>query len=303
MNDSKKDQKFEILLDYLKHSRGFDFTGYKRASLMRRVSKRMQIVGLEDFGDYLDHLKMHPAEFTLLFNTILINVTAFFRDAPAWNYLAQEVIPQIIAARTADDPIRVWSAGCASGEEACTLAILLAEALGIEKFRQKVKLYATDVDEEALALARQASYRPEALEPVPARLRDKYFEARDDRHVFRTDLRGAIIFGRHDLAHDAPLSHLDLLVCRNTLMYFKAETQSRILTRLHLALKENGFLFLGRAEMLLTCANLFAPLDLKHRVFTRVPAANRGDRLLVPTPAGEEDRQKPSGPPFFCQTS
>lgn len=281
MNESNQDQEFEALLEYLRQRRGFDFTGYKRTSLRRRVSKRMNMVGIENFRDYLDYLEVHPDEFTNLFNTILINVTAFFRDASAWDYLAQEVIPRIVEGRAADEPIRVWSAGCASGEEAYTLAILLAEALGPEQFRHQVEIYATDVDEEALAQARQASYSPKALEPLPVELRARYFEALENRYVFRPDLRRAVTFGRHDLVQDAPISCLDLLVCRNTLMYFNAETQGRILGRFHPALNDNGFLFLGRAEMLLTRTNLFTPVDLKHRIFIRVPRVNLRDRLLI----------------------
>ncbi len=271
---AEKNAQFEALLDYLKRSRGFDFIGYKRSSLMRRVLKRMQMVGIEDYGDYHDHLKVHPEEFAHLFNTILINVTAFFRDDAAWEYLAQNIVPKILAEKKAGDPVRVWSAGCASGEEAYTVAMLLAEAMGAEAFHQRVKIYATDVDEEALTQARQAGYTDENLQPVPAELRDKYFELSGDRYVFHTDLRRSIIFGRHDLVQDAPISRLDLLVCRNVLMYFNAETQARILARLHFALNDVGFLFLGKAEMLLTHANLFNPTDLKHRIFTKASKVN-----------------------------
>src|SRR5262249_20936123 len=148
-----------------------------------------------------------------------------------------------------DDPIRIWTAGCASGEEAYTLAIMFAEALGVERFQKRVKIYATDVDEDALARARQASYSLKDMEPLPPWLREKYFDQSGARFVFRSDPRRAVIFGRHDLLQDAPISHLDLLVCRNTLMYFNAEAQGRILTRFHFALSDEGFLFLGKAEM------------------------------------------------------
>jgi two-component system CheB/CheR fusion protein len=288
-SDAPAAREFEILLDYLKRSRGFDFTGYKRSSVRRRVSKRMQQLRIELFSDYLDYLEVHPEEFAQLFNTILINVTAFFRDAPAWDYLAQEVIPQIVAGRPTGEPIRVWSAGCASGEEAYTLAMVLAEALGAQDFRQYVKIYATDVDEEALTQARHASYSTTDLRPVTAELQDKYFERAGNRYVFRPDLRRAVIFGRHDLVQDAPISRLNLLVCRNTLMYFNAETQARVLARLHFALNEHGFIFLGKAEMLLTHANLFAPLNLKYRVFTKVPKINLRDRLVVLAQAGHTE--------------
>ena len=145
---------FTALLEYLKRSRGFDFTGYKPTSLERRIRKRMEGVQVESFEDYVDYLEVHPDEFVHLFNTILINVTGFFRDPPAWDCLAREVLPRLLAERPGGEPIRVWSAGCASGEEAYSLAMLFAEILGPDEFRDRVKVYATDVDEEQLAEAR-----------------------------------------------------------------------------------------------------------------------------------------------------
>jgi two-component system CheB/CheR fusion protein len=266
------DPSFEALLTYLKESRGFDFTGYKRSSLVRRVSRRMTQLGLEgDFPEYTDYLQVHPDEFTYLFNTILINVTAFFRDPDAWAYLRTEVLEPMIAAKPAGAPIRVWSAGCASGEEAYTLAMVLAEVLGIEAFRERVKIYATDVDAEQLAEARQAVYGEREMQSVPPELVERYFEPLGNKWMFRKDLRRSVIFGRNDLVQDAPISRIDLLTCRNTLMYFNAETQARILNRFHFALLEGGVLFLGKAEMLLSHGALFTPIDLKRRIFHRVP--------------------------------
>jgi two-component system CheB/CheR fusion protein len=285
-DEPRSTQEFEALIDYLKNNRGFDFTGYKRSSLRRRVGKRMQTLRIERYGDYLDYLEVHPEEFIQLFNTILINVTGFFRDTLAWEFLANEVLPQLIAGKQPHEPIRVWSAGCASGEEAYTLAMIFAEALGLEGFRQRVKIYATDVDEEALVQARQASYSARDLQPVPLERRSKYFEEVGNRFVFRPELRRVVIFGRHDLVQDAPISRLDLLVCRNTLMYFNAETQSRILARFHFALNDTGVIFLGKAEMMLTRANLFNPLHLKHRIFTKVSKPALRDRLLIVAQAG-----------------
>jgi two-component system, chemotaxis family, CheB/CheR fusion protein len=249
MTSAERNPAFEALLIYLRQSRGFDFTGYKRSTLIRRVSKRMQILDVGDFGDYLDYLEVHPEEFNFLFNTILINVTSFFRDAVAWEYLKEQVFPLMIAQKQSTEQIRIWSAGCASGEEAYTLAILMAENLGIEQFRQRVKIYATDVDEEALNQSRQALYSTKDIEEIPVELRQKYFEPTGNRYIFRQDLRRSVIFGRHDLLQDAPISRLDLLVCRNTLMYFNSETQGRVLARFHFALNDRGFLFLGKAEI------------------------------------------------------
>jgi two-component system, chemotaxis family, CheB/CheR fusion protein len=282
-----EDLELEPLLLFLQQQRGFDFTGYKRPSLARRIERRMQMINIADVEDYKDYLEVHPEEFALLFNTILINVTSFFRDAPAWEYLEREVVAQMLARKAPTEPLRVWSAGCASGEEAYTLAMVMVDAMGEDAFRRRVKVYATDVDEEALGHARLGSYTEQALEPVSAERRARYFEPANGRYVFRNELRRSLIFGRHDLVQDAPISRLDLLVCRNTLMYFNAETQARILARLHFALngdgRGNGYLFLGRAEMLLSHGQLFTPLDLKCRVFAKVPPPRQATAAAAAT--------------------
>ena len=296
MAEAPANGTLEVLLDYLRRSRGFDFTGYKRTSLSRRVQKRMQDVGADTYLSYLDLLEVDPDEFTQLFNTILLNVTSFFRDPPTWDYLSGEVMPQLAAAKGADEPIRVWSAGCASGEEAYTLAMVAAEAIGAEAVRERVKIYATDVDEEALAQARQARYDARRVEGVPPELLERYFERSGDEYVFSKDLRRSVIFGRHDLIQDAPISRIDLLVCRNTLMYLNSETQARVLARFSFALREGGYLTLGKAEMLLAHSNVFTSMDLKRRVFRKVPGATLRERLLVLTDAGAHPAGDDPGP-------
>lgn len=262
---------FQALLDFLKRHRGFDFTGYKRASLERRVSKRMAEIGVEGYGDYTDYLEVHPGEFTSLFNTILINVTSFFRDAQTWTYLEQQLLPEMLAARPPDARFRVWCAGCASGEEAYTIAMVLAEIMGEAAFRDRVKIYATDVDEEALAEARAATFDERRIDGVPPELLSRYFERVEGGYQFRSDLRRSLIFGRNDLVQDAPISRIDLLICRNTLMYFNAETQGAILRRLHFSLTDDGAVVFGKSEMLLTQRELYTPIELKRRVFRTVP--------------------------------
>jgi two-component system CheB/CheR fusion protein len=275
------DPEFELLLDFLKASRSFDFTGYKRSTLTRRVRKRMQTVEVEGFAAYRDYLELHPQEFEALFNTILINVTSFFRDPEAWRVLGEEFIPALVARKAPGAQIRVWSAGCASGEEAYSLVMLLAEAMGADAFRDRVKVYATDVDAEALAQARRAAYPAESMAGLPAGFAERYFEPTPDgQHVFRADLRRQVIFGRHDLVQDAPISHLDVLACRNVLMYFNAEAQGRILGRFHFALAPQGTLFLGKAEMMRTHGNLFAPAHLQARLFHRSGPGTMRERLL-----------------------
>jgi two-component system CheB/CheR fusion protein len=272
-------QPLEGLLEYLRDSRGFDFTGYKRATLERRIRKRMGEVSVDDYEDYVDYLEANPREFAELFNTILINVTGFFRDPDAWEYLQAEVLPELVEAVPVDEQIRVWSAGCASGEEAYTVAIALLEVLGEEAFKRRVKIYATDIDEEALAEARTAIYPPKAFADIPKELVEKYFVENGRGLGFRPDLRRSVIFGRNELLQDAPISRIDLLICRNVLMYFTVDAQTRILSQLNFALRDRGFLFLGKSEMLVRHSDYFTPVDIKRRVFRRIPRRNIGERV------------------------
>ncbi|HEV3365549.1 MAG TPA: protein-glutamate O-methyltransferase CheR, partial [Acidimicrobiia bacterium] len=288
--------EFEQLLDYIKRNRGFDFTGYKRSSLIRRVNARMNALELETFSDYLDFLQVDPQEFTALFDTILINVTGFFRDPAAWEVLSTDILPELLARKRAPEPIRVWSAGCASGEEAYTLAIVLAEILGVDDMRDRVKIYGTDLDESALTVGRHATYSAKAVTGVPDHLLERYFERSGTGYTFRKDLRRTVIFGRHDLVHAAPISHIDLLVCRNTIMYLNSETQARVLARLHFALEDRGILFLGKAEMLLSHSHLFSPVDLKRRIFAKVSKDTLRDRVsVISEGGGYEPLEYPSG--------
>ena len=259
----------EQLLEFMRDSRGFDFTGYKRNSLVRRIRKRMADVGAETYEEYRDRLETDGDEFRNLFNTVLINVTGFLRDSEAWEYLERDVMPEILSETEPGEEIRIWSAGRSSGEEAYSLAIVFAEVLGIPEFIERVKIYGTDVDEDALREARAGIYPAKALEVLDPKLRDRYFDHNGAGFIFRPDLRRRVIFGRHDITRDAPISRLNLLVCRNTLMYFTIEAQQQILDRFFFALRPGGFLFLGKAEMLLSDGERFDVQNMRHRVFRR----------------------------------
>jgi two-component system, chemotaxis family, CheB/CheR fusion protein len=264
------DPEFEALLRYIQENRGLDFRGYKRTSLRRRITLRMEAVGVEEFSAYQAHLEVHPGEFEDLLNTVLINVTSFFRDDEAWSVLRDRVIPQVLANAKDDRHIRVWSVGCASGQEPYSLAMLFAEAMGVADFCRRVKIYATDLDEEALKAARLATYQPRDVEGVPPEYLERYFERTNNHYVFQRDLRKCVIFGRHNVVNDAPISRIDLLVCRNLLIYLESETQDVVLPRLHYALARDGYLFLGKAETQLARSALFNPVEMKHRIFTKV---------------------------------
>jgi two-component system CheB/CheR fusion protein len=285
--DGTLDPGLELVLAHLKETRAFDFTGYKRATLGRRIEKRIDDLGISRHEDYVDYLEVHPEEFEPLFNTILINVTSFFRDPDAWEALRRDALPKLLG-RNPDDPIRVWSAGCSSGQEAYSAVMLMAELLGIEETKRRVKVYATDVDEEALEQARLAVYRTRELESLPDQLANRYFDKVPDGRVFTPELRRVVIFGRHDLLQDAPIGRVDLLLCRNTLMYFNTEAQAHLVQRLHYSLAESGYLMLGKVEMLLGQSGLFEPVDVKQRLFRKlVPTTVRGRLLAMASQASE----------------
>ena len=258
---------FEQLLEHLRQTRGFDFTAYKHTTLMRRVQKRMQTVDVAEFDEYIDYLQLHPDEFLPARQHHTINVTSFFRDSDVWAYIDAVILPQLLEALPAAEPLRVWSAGCASGEEAYSVAMLLAERVGIEAARDRVKIYATDVDEEALAEGRRAIYTLKDLVGVPPGFSEKYFTVTVERAAQpRTAAR--VIFGRHrsaagraDLAgRPAALpQHADVLQRRRAAPDHQPLLTSRSSPR--------GYLMLGRAEMLFSHTALFAPVDLARRIF------------------------------------
>jgi two-component system CheB/CheR fusion protein len=289
VSTQERDPSFEALVDFIRDERGFDFTGYKRPSLIRRISKRMQEAKVDGFDNYRELLERKPEEFGHLFDTILINVTSFFRDPVPWEFITEHVVPRILVARAPADPIRIWSTGCSTGEEAYTLAMVFAEAMAEDDFKHRVKIYATDVDDGALQLGRHGTYAAEQLEPVPPELRERYFEPVNGAFAFRPDLRRTVIFGRHDLVQDPPISRIDLLVSRNTLMYFDVPTQQRILANLHFALREDGFLFLGKSEVLAARSPLFVAVDLRRRIFSKALTDAARDRAVPRPPLAEAD--------------
>ncbi len=291
-----KDNDLEALLERVQEGRDADLGSYRSSTLGRRIKRRMNAVGVEDYETYGDYLEANPGEFSELFNALMITVTSFFRDPESWDYLATEIVPRILEAVPEEDQIRIWSAGCATGEEAYTVAMVMLEAMGEEQFKRRVKLFATDVDAEALAKARAAVYPPEALEDVPADLAKRYFVERDGNVAFLPDLRRSVIFGRNELREDAPISRIDLLVCRNVLMYFTVDAQARILSQFNFALRNHGYLFLGNSEILTRHPQFFYPVDAGRHVFRRSARARFGDRMTETLDArrtvSEPDKQR-----------
>jgi two-component system CheB/CheR fusion protein len=295
------DDGLQELLAFVRDARGFDFTGYKRTTINRRVHRRMQDLGLESIAAYQDVLEADVDEFDALFNTVLINVTGFFRDPAAWQYLEATVLPEIVQRHAPDELIRLWSAGCASGEEPYSLAIAMANLLGLPEAARRVKIYATDIDLEALEAGRAAVYPDKALQDVPEDYRQRYFQPDPQNKGMAVIpiLRRTVVFGRHDLTGDPPISRVDLVACRNTLMYLNSETKAMVIPRLHYALGNGGYLFLGRAEMVLgTGVGRFRPVNLKQRIFA---AESQTPQPLFAGDAAAVESGYPERHPFDLQ--
>jgi two-component system, chemotaxis family, CheB/CheR fusion protein len=290
-----KDVTLKELLQELAEQRGFDFRGYKPTTLERRFRRRMLQLKIGSYAQYREYLEKNAKEVNELLNKLLINVTEFFRDPPAWEMLRQDLLPPMLKNVTSGSSFRAWSAGCASGEEAYSIAILLAEFFGPRLPEYDIKIYATDIDEEALTAARKGEYPAEALQRICPEWKEKYFHGKDQVRVNR-EIRRLVIFGRSNLVQNAPISHVNLLLCRNLLIYFNSELQQQILARLYYALEPEGILFLGKAESQLANSPQFRRLNARWRIFQRVSpggsaeAASEAQRNQEPAPASERSR-------------
>ena len=265
-------------LHFLRAQTGHDFTHYKRATILRRVARRMQVNLLEDIPSYLQFLNDHVEETRVLLHDLLISVTNFFRDADAFAAL-QTYIPQLFADKKASDQVRVWVAGCATGEEAYSVAMLLLEYAGKLDTPPAIQVFATDLDEDAIVVARAGRY-PYIIEAdvSPERLR-RFFLKVEGGYCVKKELRERVLFSLHNLLKDSPFSRLDLVTCRNLLIYLKRDAQESIFDLFHFALRSGGMLLLGSAEGIADSHALFAPLDRKHRLFVRRAGVRAGWQL------------------------
>jgi two-component system CheB/CheR fusion protein len=261
---------------------GHDFRGYKPAMLRRRLARRMSLAGSKRPADYLALLAGSPDEAQALKDEFLIGFTEFFRDAEAWEELERTVLPAILAEpRDALSPIRVWTPGCATGEETYSIAMLLLERLEGVRDAPPVQIFGTDIDAEALAKARAGSYPASIEAAVPLKRLTRFFERVGGRYVVRQMLRDAVLFAPQSLVRDTPFSRLDLILCRNVLIYFEPELQERVMELFHFALRPQGFLLLGRADSPGARSGLFEPASRSVRLFRRVGARTHLPRGFV----------------------
>ncbi|MFS0827223.1 CheR family methyltransferase [Pseudomonas phoenicis] len=266
----RADPLLDDILAQLHNSTGHDFQHYKRATVLRRLERRLHVTGQTDLRGYLSYLEGQPEEAQALLADMLIGVTNFFRDREAFEALERHVLPALVSDR--DDPLehhemRIWSAGCSSGEEAYSVAMMVIEQLAVEQRSAKVQVFATDLDERAIAQGRAGLYTESiAADVTPARIRQ--FFVKEDQHLrVRKEVREKVLFARHNLLSDPPFSHLDLVVCRNLLIYLDRDVQREILRMFHYALRPGGYLFLGSSESADVAAELFTPIDKRNRIF------------------------------------
>lgn len=254
-----------ILRDRLAH----DFSGYKDRTFMRRVQRRMQVLQIDSANSYVEHLRKDPTEVSLLFADLLISVTHFFRDKDAFEALEKNVIPRLFDGKGAGDTLRIWVPGCATGEEVYSIAILIREYMATLPVSPRIQLFATDIDEPALQVARTGRYPATLLDGMAQSRLERFFTRDGETYTVSKQIRDMCVFSSHSLIRDPPYSRLDLVSCRNLLIYLSSEMQSRIIPVFHYALRPGGFLFLGTAENVSQHADLFAQIDKKARIFRR----------------------------------
>ena len=255
---------------------GVDFTHYKRTTIRRRIERRMMLRRIESLDEYRESLDRDPGELAALYQDFLIRVTEFFRDPTAFEALRQNVLPALCAGRLPKEPIRIWVPGCATGEEVYSIAIAVLEYLGDSLPPVKIQIFGTDVSEAALEKARAGVYPIDALQEVSAERLERFFVKQNGEYRISKDIRDLCLFARQDVTRDPPFSRLDLISCRNLLIYLDEVAQRRVLRTFHYALRPQGMLFFGPAESVAQSPELFEQTDSRLRVFRRIPKAGGG---------------------------
>ncbi len=264
------------LFSLLRSKTGHDFSLYKQNTILRRIDRRIKLTLVPDLAAYIDYLHQHPEEIEALFRDLLINVTQFFRDPEAFAALAEKAIQPLIVAKYAGEiPVRVWVAGCSTGEEAYSIAIAIYEQCDAIKADCKVQIYATDLDIEAIAMARRGIYSDGSLENVSPERLQRFFLKAEEGYQIKKNIRDLVVFSTQNLAFDPPFSRIDLLCCRNLLIYLEGELQKQLFPIFHYALNPGGFLFLGTSENIGSFTDLFSVIDRKNKIYLRKQAASR----------------------------
>ena len=287
LSAGQEEEIFKQLLTVLRVRRGVDFTYYKTSTLKRRILRRMALTNMGKPHDYLVYLRENKNEQDALYNDMLISVTNFFRDPPSFDLLCNVIIPSLVSQKTANEDIRIWIAGCATGEEAYSVAICLEEYLGELAFSRKIQIFATDISEIAIVKARAGIYRPSDMEGVSDARRQQFFSKVDGKFKINKSIRERCVFAHHNLLKDPPFSKVDLISCRNVLIYMEPVLQKRVFNTFHYALNEQGFLMLGKSESVGKNTGIFSAYNQHEKVFRRNGA--RGRYMQVTTQGNEKN--------------
>ncbi len=272
---SRDSSSLSAIFQLLRKATGLDFTHYRQTTILRRIQRRMIVHKLERLEDYVKYVQMHPSEIKALYQDMLINVTSFFRNPGVFDAMKTSVFPNVMSNRHGDTPIRIWTPACASGEETYSVAIALLEYLGEKAQQTSIQLFGTDVSETSIAKARAGSY-PENIQGdvSPERLR-RFFTKRDGGYRISKSIRDMCIFAQHNLLNDPPFSQMDIICCRNLLIYLEPVLQSKVISLFHYSAKPNGYLILGSSEGVGAVGNLFATVERSHKIFVKRGAAAR----------------------------
>ena len=262
---------------------GHDFSNYKRATVMRRIARRLGVHQLPDLTAYAHFMQDNPAEATALLKDLLISVTNFFRDPEAFEALERDIVPRLFDGKTADDQVRVWVTGCATGEEAYTVTMLLTEYAATLPISPQIQVFATDIDEDAIATARDGFYTINDAADVPPERLSRHFVNEADGYRVRREIRERVLFAVHNIIRDPPFAHLDLATCRNFLIYLNDTAQRRVMDVLHFALNPGGYLMLGKSESIDGASDLFLVVDKENRIYQGRAVETR---LIFPVPDG-----------------
>jgi two-component system, chemotaxis family, CheB/CheR fusion protein len=265
------------IFSLLRAATGVDFTNYKQTTLRRRILRRMALYKLEQMTNYVRYLQAHPAEVTALYQDLLIGVTHFFRDPETFEALKSKVFPTIVKDKSPGSPIRIWVAGCSTGEEAYSITICLLEFLADEVIKPPIQIYATDISERAIDTARNAFYTPSQVADISPERLHRFFVQVEGGYQISKPVRELCVFARQNLISDPPFSRMDLIACRNVLIYLGNSLQKKLLPLFHYGLKATGYLILGPSETVGDFSDLFALVDKKNKIYTRKIAASRLD--------------------------
>lgn len=269
------DAELKSILALLKNRGNFDFSWYKRSTVVRRIRRRMGLTRNSTLSAYLAYLRADAEEVACLVDDLLIGVTAFFREPEAWRRLADAVLPRIVAEGDVDAPIRVWVPACSTGEEAYTLAILLVEELERQNSGRRLQIFATDVDDNALEVARAGLYPQRVLAALDPQRVQRFFTPEGEQYRAGKVLRESLVFAQQNIISDSPFSRLDLISCRNMLIYLESAQQQRVLSMFHFVLRNDGYLFLGSSETIGKNSGMFTAVSKKWRIYRRVGAQRR----------------------------